>query len=309
MTEVMVGGAILAGVGLAGARLFKDQRQNQARIDYEQVIQQFHQNLTKFIQDEKNCNATLSNWGWNGRQADQMSTAPFTGNIYGCSNCGGTLGFNYDMSSATPMGTRFIGVGDWIENVNGSTANTLGLWKITGMAWKPGYTQPVGTGTYMVQVTYQMNPSSVAGFAGSRATKSMTVKKDIALSLRFTQAAAQNARLLKECISPKESAVNNLQVDVCKSMTMVSSAGNIMGWQDSTQNCQAQGTAVAPVKNCTDPNMVVEGVNADGTVKCRMLNQGIVPATDLMNNAACAPGGTVRLDYDPVTKRMRTVCY
>ncbi|MES2525827.1 MAG: hypothetical protein V4598_02020 [Bdellovibrionota bacterium] len=304
MTEVMVGGAILAGVGLAGARLFKDQRQAQTKIDHEQVIQQFHQNLTKFIQDEKNCNATLSNWGWNGRQADQMMSAPFNGNIHGCSNCGATLGFDYDMSNSAAVPQRFIGAGDWIENVNGSTANTRGLWKMTGMAWKPGYTQPVGTGTYMIQVTYRMDPT----FPDSRANKTAEVKKDIAISLRFTQAAATNARLLQECLSPKESAVNNLQVDVCKTMTQVSSAGNIMGWQDETQNCKSLGSDVAPVKDCGGPGMVIEGVNADGTVKCRSLQHGVTPST-LIDNSPCGPTGTVRLDYNPVDKTLRTRCY
>ena len=157
----------------------------------------------------------------------------------------------------------------------------------------------------MVRVTYGMDPS----WAGSRATKTLQINKDVAINLRFTQSGTVSSRLLKECISPKESAVNNLQVDVCKSMSQVTSAGNIMGWQDDGQNCKSLGTGAAPVKDCGAPNMVVEGVNADGTVKCRTLNQGIVPATDLMNSAACAPGGTVRLDYDPVTKRMRTLCF
>lgn len=62
MTEIMVGGAILAGVALSGARLFKDQRQSQGRLDSEQVLQDFHRNFTKFIQDEKNCNATFNDW-------------------------------------------------------------------------------------------------------------------------------------------------------------------------------------------------------------------------------------------------------
>lgn len=302
LTEVMVGGAILAGIGLAGARLFKDQRQSQARLDYEQELQIFHQNLTKFIQDEKNCNATFTDWL--GRTPAQVAISGTT-EFWTCSNCGTTLGFNYDMSSVA-RGTRFLQIPTWIENINGITTKEKGLWRInTPIMFKPGYAQPTGTGTFMLQVTYEMDPA----FPGSRAVKKMSVKKDISLNLRFTQHTNPANRYLRECLSPKESAVNNLQSDICNSMTMVASTGNIMTWRDGTQSCDLLGTTPgSPVKTCPG-GMVVAGIQADGTVHCEMLNQGVAPAADLSVATPCSPTAQVKLEWDPVTKKMRAACY
>ena len=319
LTEVMVGGAILAGVAVAGARLFKDQRQSQAKLDADQLLQQFHQNLTKFIQDDRNCNATLAAAGWYNKTPAQVITSTFT-NFYPCSNCN-TMGFNYDLSNSTAAATRYIGVNDWIENVNGQTNKQLGLWKVKSINWKPDFNQPLGSGTYMIRVTYKMKASgtpadpaeTAAGidWNGTRATKTVEVSKDIALNLRFTQNAVATSRQLKDCVSPKESSINNLQNDICETMTQVTSTGNIMGWTDASQGCKLAGSGGAPVKTCPNPGEVVQGINSDGTVHCVLLINGVDPFGDLVDPSApsCAPGTSVKLVIDPISKKLKQACY
>jgi hypothetical protein len=294
----MVGGAILAGVALSGARMFKGQRNSQAKLDHEQILQQFHQGLTKFLQDENNCNATFSNWnGYTPTQVASATGATMISDLYTCSNCGLVQGFNYDLSNSNHPVTSFFHVPNWIENVNNTTVKQRGLWRLTSLDWK---SNPGGTGIWTLQVTYEMDPS----FAGSRAVKKMSVRKDIALNFRFTENASIGSRLFKECLSPKESSVNNLQNDICTSMSTITSSGMIMSWSDAEQKCVVQNGT--PVKTCP-AGMVVEGIRSDGSVHCEMLNKGVDP-TMYVNPTSCPPSSTIQLQYDPVTKKMKAVC-
>ncbi len=176
------------------------------------------------------------------------------------------------------------------------------MWKITDVRWK---STPPGTGAAVLRITYGTDPA----WPNSRAKKAYSVSKDINLTLRFSQNSNPALRLFQECISPKESSINNLQNDICGSMTQVTSTGNIMVWSDATQGCVALGNTSTPVKKCAAANMVIDGINADGTVRCKMLTNGVVPATDLMDNSGCAPGSSIRMEFDVVTRKVKAVCY
>ncbi len=295
VSEVMVGGAILAGIGLAGARMFKDQRQAQAKVVGEQELIQFHQMLTKMLQNENTCNATLAGaWNYNPTQMASFDIA----NIMDCTSCTSTnVDYDASPSMTTPAATSY-GENIWI---NPGTY----LWKITDISWK---STPDGTGPAVLKITYGQAPSDVPGWAGSRAQKVYSVSKDINLMLRFSQNTTPSSRLFKECVAGKQSSINNLQNDICGSMTQVTSVGNIMVWDDATQGCVARGTTSAPVKVCTDANLVIDGINADGTVRCRSLTYGVSPATDLSQSTGCLPGALVRMEYDTVTKRLKAKC-
>lgn len=289
MTEVMVGGAILAGVGLAGARMFKDQRQAQSKVDQEQSVNSYHQMLTKQLQNENVCSATLKGaWNYNPTQMMAFDVV----DIFDCETCTNTS-LDYDAFTVTQSATNF-GENKWIAPFNG-------IWKITDISWK---SVSNGTGPAVMKITYGMDPS----WPGSRAQKVYSFSKDINLMLRFTQNTDPNLRLFKECVAGKQSSINNLQNDICGSMTQVTSTGNIMVWSDATQGCVAIGTTSSPVKVCTDANLVIDGINADGTVRCRSLTYQVNPSTDLMQTTGCLPGALVRMEYDSVTKRLKAKC-
>ena len=177
------------------------------------------------------------------------------------------------------------------------------MWRITNISWFKAPSS--ATGAAVLRVTYGTDPS----WPGSRAKKAFSTSKDINLMFRFSQNTDPNLRLFKECVSPKESSVANLQNDICGSMTQVTSTGNIMVWSDATQGCVSLGSTSSPVKSCTAANMVIDGINADGTVRCKMLTDGIQPAVDYMDGAGCNPGSSIRMEYDTVTKKLKAVCY
>jgi type II secretory pathway pseudopilin PulG len=62
LTELMIGGAILAGVGLTGAKLFTQQKANQKMIEHEQLITIFHQNFARTFLNSTACNTTFNQW-------------------------------------------------------------------------------------------------------------------------------------------------------------------------------------------------------------------------------------------------------
>ncbi len=291
MTEIMVGGAILAGVGLAGARMFKDQRQAQTKVDDEQALIAFHQRLTKILQNENTCNATFkAAWNYN---PTQMATFDVDV-ISDCTTCT-NLAADYDAFTANAVATPYS-ENAWIDG----NART---WRITDISLKSVTSD--GTGPAVMKITYGTNPA----WAGSRSTKATSVSKDINLMLRFSQHTTPSSRLFKECVAGKQSAINNLQNDICGTMgSQVTSIGSVMVWDDATQGCVAQGTDLNPLKECETPNMVIDGVDSNGRVRCRPLTFGVDPAVDLMQSTGCLPDATIRMEFDPATRKLKAQC-
>ncbi len=301
MTEVMIGGAILAGVALGGARMFKDQRQSQTKLDQDQYLISFHQQLTKFIQNEKNCNATFQG-AWNFSPA-QMATFDVD-NFMECTTCTATnVDYDASVSTTTPVATSF-GEGQW-------TDPKAYMWRITDISWKTNPATgtpmvPTATGNAVLRITYGTDPS----WPNSRAKKAFSLTKDINIMLRFTQDAVVANRQFKECISVTESSINNLQNDICGAMGgSISTIGSIMVWSDAAQGCVSLGSTSTPLKTCSTANMVIDGINADGTVRCRSITNGVVPSTDLMDNVGCAPGTSIRMEYDTATQKLKARCF
>lgn len=293
MTEVMVGGAILAGVGLAGAQLFKDQRKSQSKLDQDQYLNAYHQQVTKFLQNENNCNATFQG-AWDMTVA-QMATFDVD-NLMECPTCTAqNVDYNASPVITTAVPTS-MGEGQW-------TDSNAYMWRITDISWK---TPPTSTGNAVLRITYGTDPS----WPNSRARKAFSISKDVNLLFRFTQNATSTNRVFKECLSGKESSINNLQNDICGGMgSSVTSIGSIMVWSDATQGCISVGDTSAPVKTCTTINMVIDGINADGTVRCKSALNGVAPAVDLMDGTGCAPGTSIRMEWDTVSKRVKARCY
>lgn len=292
LTEVMVGGAVLAGVALAGARMFKDQRSAQKNINAEQMLNTFHSNLTRILHDANNCNATLRPW-YGGTNSTPGAIWSDLVDIYRCTGCT-TTGTNYTASLTTiPDAARtwWLGEGQWIDKtMSGAfTDNTsTRIWRLQSLDLYPPAN---GSGTGKIRVTYQLNPNFKPG--GGK-----TVRRDVNINMRFTQGSPPQFR---ECASQLESSVNNLQADICSGMTQVSSTGSVlMTWDPDTQTCVPN----QDVKACP-AGTVVEGIRSDGTVHCRAVNEGMT-GEDMLLVSPCAPGTTVKLEI--VDGKLKTTC-
>lgn len=269
----MIGGGIMAGVALAGAQLFKDQRGAQKQVNLDGALSNFHADLVKIVHNANNCNATLQAF-YNTNASGTWSNASIN-EIFTCPNCT-VEGVDYNASATTiPTRTSFIAENQYISGDRTWMIKTLDILPPTA-----------GTGVGKIIVNYELNPNVNGGTAKS-------VRKDININMRFDQTSRQ----FKECLSGNESSVNNLQHDICASMSQISSTGSIVSWDDLTQKCVYRGSSGAPVKTCP-AGTLLQGVAADGTVSCKNVTQGTTPSSDLMlpSSTTCPTGQSVKLE-------------
>lgn len=269
LPEVMIGGAILAGVALTAATLFKDQTKAQQRINFDQQLNQFHGTLTKMLDNVHNCNATYS--------SAYGSTSIGPSNVPGAYVvCANNCNLEADAQTVVP-GTAVAAAGSYIE-----TANSKQVWMLQNVAHMNTLT---ATGQLRIRFTYQLNPR-----LGNR-----TVTKDSIVNMRFDKTGK-----FVECFNDQESTVNNLQNDLCDAInsTGVDSNGRLTTWDENLQKCVLTGSAAAPVKDCTAAGMMVEGISSGGVMHCRPISTGFDPAP-LINGSTttCAAGSNATLVF------------
>ncbi len=297
MTEVMVGGAILAGVALGGARMFKDQKTGQKRVELDAALNAFHASAVKIMNDAKNCNATL-NTSYGASVAGWVQPD----GIYLCNGCTSTSIDYTANSTISPRSASAwikkntssypnVASDAWIENTSGQGNKGTRTWFVEDITLIPPSTP--GTGSGKLRMTYRLGPTMPGG--------GKIVTKDININMRFTQDTVATNRQFQACMSGAESSLNNLQHDICSSMTQLSSGGSIMRWNDVTQQCEA----LTSVKTCP-AGTIIEGVRADGTVHCKGITQGLDFQKDLLLNSPCAPGTSIQLQI--IDGKVTTKC-
>lgn len=289
LPEIMVGSAILAGVALAGATIFRNQARSQARIENDQILNSYHAALAKHLANDHNCNATFKfKYG-----AASVGGADDITAIDTCDVSGSTCNANFNASNVNLAAFRFIREGEYIDRL----VNKAQLWRLTSITY--GNTLDK-SGALKLRFLYTINPR----------VENRTVTKDVVVNLRFNQDGTGGKQTgFIECFSDQESAVNNLQKDVCKSMfnnfTNVSSDGGLVVWNEQTQTCELNGTPGAPLKNCSTAGLMVAGIRSDGTVHCRSMSDGFNP-TPVTDTAACAATSKVKLDW--VGSKVKATC-
>jgi prepilin-type N-terminal cleavage/methylation domain-containing protein len=227
LPEVMVGGAILAGVALAGATLFKNQMDAQRRMNADQQLAVYHANLTKTLENVHHCNATFQTFNL----ASATSIGP-TDPINEVKLCESNCNLDSDASSVVPAATPFITPGQQIGTGGPASAQQLNHWYLKSITPVDTIT---GTGSLRLRVSY---------IDGTNKNGGREVKKDIIVNLRFSEAGR-----FVECFNNQESAVNNLSNDLCDTInsTGVSSDGRLVYWDEAEQKCKLNTN----VKNCT----------------------------------------------------------
>lgn len=293
LTEIMVGGAVLAGVALAGAKLLKDQKFAQKSVEHDQKLALWHSNLVKTMNETANCNATMKVVL---PSAGALNANTNVGTLYKCvpgagNKCEDDNNTTTDNSfdAYTPgafAGTAMLAVNDY-------TDNTL-VWQVVSMQFIDSRNT---TGTSRLRITYAINPK-----IGKK-----RISKDIFMNLRFTGGS------FKECINNKESSINNLQNDLCKSLNLSEAEtftstgqGHIAVWDEATQTCKVTGT-----KDCsTQYNAQVEGIGDDGVVRCKPIlyrDEGTEMANPAQS-ATCPVGQKPQMYWDGVAKKMVIRC-
>lgn len=254
LTEVLIGGGILAGVALAGARMFSDQKTAQKKVQDDQKLSLYHQNIVKQMNIAGNCNATFNAAGLAG--GVPLSNGTNISAIRACSsNCVDTNAANQLAHKAIDVvpGPALLtaGAGNYIDDTSIWYPETIRL--LTPQSPK------TTSGPVTFRVIYRMNP---------RLAPNKTIQKDIVVNTRFAN------NVFQECLSGQESSVNNLQNDFCKSLNFNETtstgvnSGKLAVWDEVTQTC-----VVGTEKKCNTPGMVVDGLDSTGTIRCRAIVQ------------------------------------
>lgn len=280
----MVGGGILAGVALASAQMFKDQKAAQRKIDNEQKLTIYHQGLSKNLGNAANCNATMKAAGFT---AGAIPTGASIGRLAKCTaNCDDAGGDLDHKAVDVTAGADIIAPGSFVDGTR--------AWRLLNVTTKTGRST---TGPVVLKVDYQMNPDLVNG-------QTKIVSKDIVLNARFTGGVFQ------ECVNAQESNVNNVQSDFCKTLNYGNvnssgTSGQLARWDEATQRC-----IIGTDKDCKDQGMIIDGIDSNGMVKCRKLSTKETADSFQSNttSTACAVGQQAVMQFDSASKRFKVVC-
>jgi Tfp pilus assembly protein PilV len=277
LMEVMLGGTLLVGVGLAGAYMMKQQKSSQQKINYDINLAQFHQGFVKTFNMSHNCNATLKRFYDQSIPTTNTLRPIYTCTTSACQN----LTYVQDDAGSPVVSTSAPftpSASAWIDDQE--------IWALKRFSIRGGpYTE---TSNISLRVTYSLNPRL--------GTKNVT--KEFFVNARFYNGG------FKECLSGQESSMNNLQNDFCKSMNQAlldQGSGIVASWDEATQTCVKKDN----VKTCPTGE-TIKGVNPDGSVTCQPINSGFDGASG--TQATCVAGQTPKAVFNPTTKAFNMVC-
>jgi hypothetical protein len=251
----MIGGGILAGVGLAGVKLFEQQKHSQKMVSYEASLNSYHQNLIKTFTHTQMCNATIKQALIGGK-----IPAGSLNNFYTCQDESTCSDFKLDSTDTLAAYFPTDPAKRWVSN------NT---WRVSSL----GVLGPVtSSGDMRLQVTYESNPNFL------KVLKS--VKKEITVAVRFQTGSAAGSTF-KECVNNQKASINNLQSDMCRSLNSNRTKNGITGnfiatWDDAEQKCVMMKHA-----DITCPiGQVFQGFDNDGSLNCKTEPTTFLPTTD-----------------------------
>lgn len=265
LTEIMVGGGILAGVALAGAQMFKDQNSAQKKVSDEQKLTVFHQGLVKKMGTSGHCNAAFKA---NGLVGSSINAGQSFNRLAQCTgNCVETneSGTDHRAADVTYNTTSDLAkVGSFVDGDQ--------VWRVDDIRFN-STTAKTQSGPMILKVTYEMNPKLTNGV-------SKKVTKDLVVNARF------EGGVFQECLSAQESSINNLQNDFCKTLNYgeFTSAGDRMAvWNPVTQQCD-----IGITKDCRALGLAVDGIDSNGQVKCKKIVTPVV-VPELQQNTTSLP--------------------
>jgi type II secretory pathway pseudopilin PulG len=305
LVEVMIGGAMLAGVALVGAELFKQQSSATQDVVARAELDAYHNKLTSILSDARNCNATF-----NSVSLSSSNTGNFSLSIC-CPNESTNPSCSLTQSSCLPPFPPYIPITDrklilypnpWGTTPppgtkGGFTARFLPLFNSseTGPVVAPAGGGVVKT---ILQIEYRLlRPYLSSGSSGAG-----RVIRKIPLNFKFSALGA-----FLGCVDGESGSKNTLQQELCRTL-----GPRLTYYSSGTDECKYLNTT--PTHSCPgitgDPRSILIGLNSNGDPVCR---SGIdaFNESDIIDPAAasdCGPGKNVGFYYDSVSKTIRVQC-
>lgn len=274
ITEVMVGGAILAGVALGGAKLFNEQKTAQKSIDENQKLDAFHTTLSQTLSNASNCNATFK-FAYGRAITGNSTTSQKILRCVGPKCVDHKSDAGDIVADANPLFQKEM----WVDKSQ--------TWKIGGIYFLDSLNR---SGNMRVKVDYEPYPLKGRG----------KISKTISLYLRFNESSSGVAGF-KQCIDQAQASLNNMQNDLCRSLNAkrTNSANTIAYWDPDSQTCVLNSN----IRNCSGHGEQIEGLRMDGSVHCRPINNGLNFPAD--SAKSCTQ--TV-MEFNQATKKMVIRC-
>lgn len=298
LVEITLGLALMSGLGLAIAQLFRDQNRAITKNTHDSELSVFHNKLSETMSTAANCNATLKKLF---PTSSAISSVDVT-TLYICNpattlcaddNSESDLSFDAYTTEAYE-GEEYFKVGDYIDRVAAisATANKE-IWMIQAMRIMGSKTE---SGTIRLRITYQKNPR-IAAQSGNN-----TTAKDIILSVRMFDGK------FKECMNPSEANLVNAQRDLCKSLNPDESTtlddGEMALWNEEKQTCIVSG-----VKDCSSlPGFSIDGLNSEGKLTCKSTIHSTDASAIANSTLISCPSNNYKLQFNSTTKKIGVVC-
>lgn len=290
----MIGGALMAGLGLVGAEMFKQQADAVKHTSLRTELDTFHGNLTKVLSDYRNCNANF--YPDMGSGSLNSSSLPSDG-LYQCCPSGAapcSLAPT-DCALSTylfPANTkRILTLNEGINparKTSGYKPVSMQLFDVAGNI------QVDGLGTTVIKKA-EIRIRYVNQQPGSGAKE---IVKKIPVNLKFVSGTGG----FTTCVDAEVNTKNTLQQELCKGLD-----ANLVQYNKITDLCEPKTTT--STHTCTGGQVLI-GLDASGNKICRSAaaafdeSQAIDP-TDATN---CGGNPNVKFTWDSATNTIKVEC-
>lgn len=215
LMELMIGGAILAGIGLTGAQLIKGQKKVQSNIDHDLELDLMHAKISDmFTENAKDCDATFRS-------------------KYNTSN----------LSAITQIRKCVDGC-DSSKDASSVNASTSQVIYTTGLSSPHLTPPPTGSPTrnmWYIQSFGNLQPQNGATSTNivvmpihyAHKTQSRVVTKYVTMAMRFSSTGK-----FLQCLDQRTSNIQNLEKEMCGAVKITTGATTLRGvWNGDTQKC------------------------------------------------------------------------
>ena len=236
LVELVVGAGILAGIGLLGTQLIKNQKSSQQLIDHDLELELLHTKISDFFrEDAKNCDATFR------YHYNLPGPIPAPPDLRRCTaNCA-VSSILTDAQSAT--GVAVFGVG--------SSLGERALWEIESF----GQLTVNQLGASSDRTNIMLLPINYIHTTKDNLTRT----KLVPIAMRFDSAGR-----FKQCVDASTTNIQNLERAMCSALN--SAGGNSRGvWDGENQKCIS--TSTIPAGDCIF-GVYVRGIEKTNGTRC-----------------------------------------
>lgn len=300
LVEAMVGGALIAGLGLMGASIFSQQSSKVNYVDAQEKLNSYHNNLRRMFSEENHCNALLAS------SVPVSSLAPVSINtccpagsvsceITGISSCLA----NVDEPIKVPPTNKKEVLSVDKTKASNFTDNTRRIRLDSIKYYDPFKQEYVATMSANANKNFEMHLTyELLNVKGGPPF----IRKIIPLSLRFAESG-----VFRGCSTNRIGSNETARKELCESLNGLNPDYAMVAWvvdANGVGKCEALNTQN---KIKCDGGLVLYGISSTGHPICRSIlntaDQG-----KMINNVpgACQTGTSIR--FEKVNGRIVVVC-